>query len=105
MGVHVRTQLVQYLKPSLTMHRGMPKFWPIALLSVLNSKYKIREQMELERDRVSFLSPSKHGFVDAYQRQNTFDLGFSPKPDNTPAIMDVSGFIKVSSTSMMTVGR
>jgi len=64
MGVHVRTQLFQCLKPSLTMDRGMPKFWPIALLSVLNSKYKIREQMELERDRVSFLSPSKHGFVD-----------------------------------------
>jgi len=31
----------------------MPKFWPIALLSVLNSKYKIRVQMEQERDRAS----------------------------------------------------
>lgn len=32
--------------------RGMPKVWPIALLSVLNSKYKIRMEIEQERDRV-----------------------------------------------------
>jgi hypothetical protein len=35
---------------------GMPKFWPIALLSVLNSKYKVRIEMERERDRVSLIS-------------------------------------------------
>jgi hypothetical protein len=34
----------------------MPKFWPIALLSVLNSKYKVRIEMEKERDRVSLIS-------------------------------------------------
>jgi hypothetical protein len=36
----------------------MPKFWPIALLSVLNSKYKVRIEMEKERDRVSLTSLS-----------------------------------------------
>jgi hypothetical protein len=36
----------------------MPKFWPIALLSVLNSKYKVRIEMEKERDRVSLTTLS-----------------------------------------------
>jgi hypothetical protein len=40
----------------LTVTSGMPKFWPIALLSVLNSKYKVRIEMERERDRVSLTS-------------------------------------------------
>jgi hypothetical protein len=50
MGVHVRPWI--YPRSVLITISGMPKFWPIALLSVLNSKYKIRVQMEIERDRV-----------------------------------------------------
>jgi hypothetical protein len=42
----------------LKVTSGMPKFWPIALLSVLNSKYKVRIEMEKERDRVSLISLS-----------------------------------------------
>lgn len=51
MGFHV--SLLLHGNLVLIDISGMPKFWPIALLSVLNSKYKIRIQMEKERDRVS----------------------------------------------------
>jgi hypothetical protein len=58
MGIHVSSHDYGCKNRLLTTYSGLPKLWPIALLSVLNSKYKIRLQMEQERDRASLLTLS-----------------------------------------------
>ena len=59
MGIHVRSFLNKARGMETDGYSGMPKFWPIALLSVLNSKYKIRVQMEQERDRASLSTSTR----------------------------------------------